>query len=82
MIRYGKEIAANGAANLGLKDVMASLQWVQDNIWAFGGDPSRVTIGGQSAGAIAISLLYLQPEINLFRSAVSHHLASSTSMLT
>lgn len=69
--RYGKEIAQNGAANLGLKDVVASLQWVQDNIWAFGGDPSRVTLGGQSAGAIAVALLYLRPDLELFRSSVS-----------
>lgn len=38
---YGQEAAANGAANLGLKDVIKSLTWVQENIWAFGGDPSK-----------------------------------------
>lgn len=69
--RQGDEALTNGAANLGLKDVIKSLEWVKANIWGFGGDPDRVTIFGESAGAILISLLYLNPEQNLFRSAVS-----------
>jgi hypothetical protein len=41
--RSGAEIAQNNAANLGLRDVTKGLQWVQENIWAFGGNPSEAS---------------------------------------
>lgn len=49
-------------ANPGLGDMAAALRWVADNIAAFGGDPARVTVMGQSAGAHAIQCLLAVPE--------------------
>ncbi|MFC8201545.1 carboxylesterase family protein [Streptomyces sp. NPDC057298] len=48
-------------ANLGLRDLLLALDWVQENIAAFGGDPDRVTVAGQSAGGGAVLALLSSP---------------------
>ncbi|MCC2028119.1 carboxylesterase family protein [Microbacterium sp. YMB-B2] len=59
-------------ANRGVLDWIAALEWVQQNIAAFGGDPSRVTIGGQSAGGGAVLTLLGMPQTqHLFHRAMS-----------
>jgi carboxylesterase 2/para-nitrobenzyl esterase len=61
-----------GNANRGLLDQIAALQWVQQNIAAFGGDPGNVTIFGQSAGAMSVGTLLAMPRAQgLFRRAVA-----------
>lgn len=67
-----KENPNNVSGNYGLLDMIAALKWVQENIEAFGGDPNQVTIFGESAGGIAVSMLCASPQAKgLFHGAIS-----------
>ncbi len=64
--------SGKGSGTYGIQDMIAGLRWVKNNIAQFGGDPSRVTIFGESAGGIAVGMLSAAPQAKgLFQRAIS-----------
>jgi para-nitrobenzyl esterase len=69
LAKYGDKYASS--ANVGMLDIVAALEWVRDNIAAFGGDPNTVTIFGQSGGGGKVSCLMGMPAAKgLFHRAI------------
>src|SRR5579863_7536483 len=67
-----QEASYKASGNYGILDIVAALKWVHDNIATFGGDPAKVTVGGQSAGAANAHVLTASPLAKgLFRGAIA-----------
>jgi para-nitrobenzyl esterase len=73
----------DGYANLGLLDQVAALEWVRENIAAFGGDPDNVTVFGESAGGMSVGALLSMPRAEgLFRRAIAQSGAAHQAIST
>lgn len=74
--------SGHGSGNYGLMDGIAALEWVKRNIAAFGGDPAKVTLFGQSAGSMAVNCIQASPLAKgLFRAVIGQSGASFYGML-
>ncbi|KAJ3856797.1 esterase 1 [Lentinula lateritia] len=78
----GQEAADRKVLNLALHDQIAALTWVQENIGAFGGDKNKVTVFGESAGAIMTAVQLLNPSFSMFARAAILESGSAASALT
>jgi Carboxylesterase type B len=72
--------AQDNSGNYATLDTMKALSWIQNNIASFGGDPTKVTIGGQSAGGQNVMNLIISPMVNNFQQAFAESPALSTVM--
>ncbi|KAF8870476.1 esterase 1 [Infundibulicybe gibba] len=77
----GQEADRRGELNLALKDQLAALEWVQANIGLFGGDKTKVTVFGESAGAIMTAILFLNSPLEKLARAAIFESGSAASSL-
>jgi para-nitrobenzyl esterase len=67
----GFSVLPDAPTNLGLRDQLLALRWVQENVAAFGGDPGNVTVFGESAGAMSVATMMASPPARgLFQRAI------------